>query len=89
MIRGNFAYPYPLKANMPDNDPENPDRSGLNPQSLRLDDLARILSASGPTPVTVEMIQLDIDAGAPVNTNGTINLVHYSAWLVKEMADGN
>ena len=71
---------------MPDNNPQNPDRSGLNPQSLRLGDLARILSASGPTPVTVEMIQLDIDHGAPVNPNGTMNLVHYAAWLAKEMA---
>ena len=74
---------------MTDNNPENPDRSGLNPQSLRLGDLARILSASGPMPVTVEMIQADIDAGAPENPNGTMNLVHYAAWIVKEMADGN
>ena len=74
---------------MPDNNPQNPDRSGLNPQSLRLGDLARILSASGPMPVTVEMIQMDIDAGAPVNPNGTMNLVRYASWLVKEMADGN
>jgi uncharacterized phosphosugar-binding protein len=74
---------------MPDNNPENPESTGLNPQSLRLGDVARILSASGPTPVTVEMIQADIDAGAPLNTNGTMNLVHYAAWIVKEMADGN
>ncbi len=36
--------------------------------------------------------QADIDAGAPANADprprkrGTINLVHYTAWLVKEMA---
>lgn len=72
---------------MTDNNPEQPER--LNPQSLRLADVARILSASGPTLVTVEMLQADIDAGAPVNTNGTLNLVHYAAWIVKEMADGN
>jgi hypothetical protein len=56
----------------------------LNPQALRLADLARILSASGPSPVTVEMLQTDINDGAPVNSNGTVNLVHYAAWLVKE-----
>lgn len=32
------------------------------------------------------MIQADIDAGAPTNTDGSINLVHYAAWLVKEMS---
>jgi hypothetical protein len=28
------------------------------------------------------------DAGAPTNADGSINLVHYAAWLVKEMATG-
>ena len=51
--------------------------------------MARILSASGPQPVTAEMLQADIDAGAPVNADGTMNLVHYAAWIVKEMIDGD
>jgi len=34
------------------------------------------------------MIQTDIDDGAPLNADGTLNLVHYAAWLVKEMATG-
>lgn len=58
----------------------------LNPQALRLEDLARILSASGPKPVSVEMLRDDIDDGAPVNADGTVNLVHYVAWLVREMS---
>jgi hypothetical protein len=28
------------------------------------------------------MIARDIEAGVPVNPDGTINLVHYAAWLV-------
>ena len=63
--------------------------STLNPQALRLDVLARILSAAGPKVVTVDMLQADIDAGAPTNADGTINLVHYVAWLVKEMGHGD
>jgi hypothetical protein len=63
--------------------------SPLSPQALRLADLARILSALGPRPVTVEMLQADIDAGAPTNADGTLNLVHYVAWLVKEMGRGD
>ena len=63
--------------------------SPLSPQALRLADLARILSALGPRPVTVEMLQADIDAGAPTNADGTLNLVQYVAWLVKEMGRGD
>jgi hypothetical protein len=54
---------------------------GLSPQSLRLEDLAKILSAFGPKPVTVEMLQADIADGAPVNRDGTVNLLHFGAWL--------
>jgi hypothetical protein len=35
------------------------------------------------------MLRADIDAGAPANADGTINLVHYAAWLVKEMGRGD
>ncbi|MGQ9636011.1 MAG: hypothetical protein ACUVS7_14850 [Bryobacteraceae bacterium] len=63
--------------------------SPLNPQALRLEDLARLLSAAGPKPVTIEMLQADIDHGAPTNAGGTMNLVHYVAWLVKEMGRGD
>ena len=36
-----------------------------------------------------EQIASDLEAGAPQNTDGTINLVHYAAWLVKEMGRGS
>lgn len=58
----------------------------LNPTALPVADAARLLSAAGGHPVTPEQIQADIDAGAPTNGDGTINLVHYCAWLVKEMS---
>jgi hypothetical protein len=48
--------------------------------------MARVLSVSGSSPVTVEMLQADIDDGAPVNANGTVNLVNFAAWLVKEIS---
>ena len=60
----------------------------MNPQALRLEDAAKILSASGVAHITPEMLQADIDAGAPTNADGTLNLVHYAAWIVKEMAGG-
>jgi hypothetical protein len=72
-------------------DPNAQGRQGgpLNPQALSLEDVARILTASGGKPITVEMVRDDIDDGAPVNPDGTINLVQYAAWLVREMAGGD
>ena len=57
----------------------------LNPQALSAEDLARVLSASGWKPVTPEMVRADIEDGAPVNSDGTVNVIQYAAWLVKEM----
>jgi len=60
----------------------------LNPLALSLQDAAQLLARAGGVRVTEEMIQADIADGAPVNADGTINLVHYCAWLLKEMARG-
>jgi len=53
----------------------------LKPTALSVADVARVLAAAGGQGVTAEMIQADVDAGAPTNADGTINLVHYAAWL--------
>jgi hypothetical protein len=29
------------------------------------------------------------DAGAPANPDGTVHLVHYAAWLLREMGRGD
>ena len=60
--------------------------SRLNPAALPVADAARVLTRLGGKAVTEVMLRADIDAGAPVNADGTLNLVHYAAWLVKEMA---
>jgi len=60
----------------------------LNPSAMPVADAARLLSRAGGQPVTAEMLEADIEAGAPTNADGTINLVHYAAWLVKEMSGG-
>ncbi len=62
--------------------------SRLNPGALSVADAARVLTRMGGKAVTEAMLLVDIDAGAPTNANGTINLVHYAAWLVKEMSAG-
>lgn len=61
-------------------------RNPLNPSTLSLADAARLLTKVGGQPVTESMLHEDIAAGAPTNPDGTLNLIHYGAWLVKEMA---
>ena len=50
-------------------------------------DEVRASERAGGQRVTEAMLQADIDAGAPTNPDDTVNLVHYAAWLVKEMAE--
>lgn len=72
---------------------ENPNQpvaqhAAMNPTSLSIDEVSRLLSLAGGNlrkRVTVEQIQADIDAGAPVGPGGRINLVHYAAWLLREV----
>ena len=47
-------------------------------------DVARLLTKAGSTQVTEAMIREDIEDGAPVNPDGTVNLIHFVAWLVSE-----
>jgi len=68
---------------------ENSKTASLNPAALSIPDTARVLSRVGSTLVTEAMLRADLDAGAPANADGTINLVHYTAWLVKETARGD
>ena len=64
-------------------------QGGLNPQALSPEELARVLSAVGIKPVTLDIIQADLAAGAPQNADGSINLVQYAAWLVREVTRGD
>ncbi|QDU44523.1 hypothetical protein Mal52_30060 [Symmachiella dynata] len=64
----------------------------MNPNALPIDVAAQLLSKAGGRVVSEETLRSDIDAGAPTNPDGTINLVHYAAWNVQQIAgmtDGN
>jgi hypothetical protein len=74
---------------MPEPNADGRQGSLLNPQALRLADLVRILSALGGRQLSVEMLEADVEDGAPTNPDGTINLVNYAAWLVGEMGRGD
>ena len=56
---------------------------------MTLQQAARVLVAVGARYATVENIRRDIETGAPVNADGTVNLVHYAAWLARGSARGD
>jgi len=62
---------------------ETPKITALTPAQA-----AKILAAAGSRRITEAMVRADIEAGAPTNANGTVNLVHYAAWLAREAAHG-
>ena len=59
------------------------ERQTLNPAALAVADVARLLG------VPVEVVEKDLAEGAPVATDGRVNLVHYAAWLNGKLTDGD
>ena len=57
----------------------------LNAQSISVADLARVLSAAGGRPVSAEQVMTDLESGAPCLPDGRINLIHFTAWLLREV----
>jgi len=70
-------------------DENDPERPRLSPTAMTLADAAKILSTVGNAKVTESMLRKDLGLGAPANPDGTLNLVHYAAWLVREVARGD
>ena len=42
---------------------------------------------SGSRTLTLERLEADIASGAPVNADGTVDILKYVAWIAKEMGD--
>jgi hypothetical protein len=64
----------------------NTSPEAANPNAMSKADLARMLSRVGNWPITVDMIEADVANGAPSNSDGSMSLIHYGAWLVSELA---
>ena len=60
----------------------------LNPLALSRENLVTLLKKAGFRDMTTEMLQEDIEGGVPVNADGTISLIKYMAWLIREV-NGN
>ena len=57
----------------------------LNPLALSAENLVKLLQKAGYRAMTLELLQEDIDGGVPVNADGTISLVKYMAWIIREV----
>lgn len=61
----------------------------IDPNRLTPTQAAKLLSAAARVQIPVDHIDDDINSGAPLNADGTISLIHYTAWLLKEMGHGD
>lgn len=52
-----------------------------DPTALTKKQLADLLTKAGGRKVTAEQLEHDVDEGAPANADGTMHLIHYTAWL--------
>ncbi|MCC5786899.1 MAG: hypothetical protein JJU33_09380 [Phycisphaerales bacterium] len=76
----------------PEHAPSGAEPQRLNPAAMSPPDAARVLTrlgGVGGNSITEAMLRADIDAGAPTNADGSLNLVHYAAWLVQQMSAGS
>ncbi|HUT56488.1 MAG TPA: hypothetical protein VNA25_01285 [Phycisphaerae bacterium] len=55
----------------------------VNPAALSVEQLARMLA------ITEEKVRKHLAAGAPTGPDGTVNLVHYAAWLIRRLKELN
>ena len=74
---------------MPDDAAEVGTRPALSPLAVPLPQLAQLLSKLSAQPITVAMLTSDVDNGAPTNSDGTLNLIQYAAWLVQQRGQGD
>ena len=66
-----------------------PAKSTLDPTALPLAEAARLLAKVSAASIHEPMLQRDVTSGAPTNPDGTLNLVHYAAWLIQETSLGD
>jgi hypothetical protein len=60
-----------------------PGKPQLNPAALTIEMAAKMLG------LPAEIVHKHVKEGAPVATDGTINLIHYGAWLNSKVNRGN
>jgi len=68
--------------------PERPS-AGLKITALTLNDAATVLGRASGRSVTIDVLRAHVKSGAPINPDGTLNLITYAAWLVKSLKESS
>lgn len=50
--------------------------------ALTKEQLVDLLTKIGSASISMSALEMDIASGMPVNDDGTVNLIHYAAWLL-------
>ena len=56
-------------------------------EHITKEDFVTAMRRSGSRTITLERLDEDIEAGAPVNADGTVNILNYVAWVAREIGD--
>lgn len=59
---------------------------GLRLTALPVATVVAVLRKAGARHVDADAVRADLAAGAPVNPDGTINLLAYTAWMLQRLA---
>ena len=69
--------------------PEN-SSTRASARALKVSELVTALKAAGSRTITEETVAADLADGAPVNPDGTVDMLKYAAWiLMKENGHGD
>ena len=60
-----------------------------NPAALPKELVVKALKIAGSRTITAESLDADIATGAPLNEDGTVNLIAYAAWILKGNLNGD
>lgn len=52
--------------------------------NITIEDLAKLLSVRYGVKFDASEIRDDVARGAPLNPDGTMHLIHYMAWMIRE-----
>ena len=58
-----------------------------NREHISKENFVTAMRRAGSRTLTLERLESDVAAGAPVNADGTINILKYVAWIAEELGD--
>lgn len=61
--------------------------NSLKLTALPPDKLVLLLRRAGARHFIIEMLRSDIESGAPSNSDGTVNFIEYTAWVLRRIND--